>query len=173
MAVVALTMTVFDSQDNESTITLYSSDTFTIVTLRNAVIALVPIVGALIKGGIRPKANITIAVDLTDDLGAYYQPVDEFADVEEGLFYQFNTASASSIREGRIPTINEEVFIAGTKEVDPANTDWLAFETAMLTGLAGVSTGSGTTTVTFNDKHGNDLVSTRDAYEQFLGSRAR
>lgn len=173
MAVLAISLTVFDAKDAESTITLYTTDDTNLVSIVNAVIALVPIVGSMITGGFRPKARIGIDVDLTvaADWTDYDSPLST-SDVEEGLFYEFQSEEINSIRSGRIPTISENLFLTGSREVDPDNTDWQAFETAMLSFLT-VSNGAGTSNVHFTDKYGNELASTRDAYEQFVGSRAK
>jgi hypothetical protein len=67
----------------------------------------------------------------------------------------------------------ESVFISGTREVDLTDTDWLAFQVAMISGLSTTDENDDPITVLFNDQYTNDLVSLRDAYEQFQGSRKR
>lgn len=173
MAVVALTLTLFDEKDAESTVTLYTTDSFNLVALANAARAVMALIGGMVTGGFRPKARISVEVDLT--VHTNWLDFDNAlagSDVEEGLFYQFDTANISSIREGRIPTVDELQFIAGSREVDETDADWIAFETAMLSGVI-VPNGAGNSTVTFTDKYGNDLTALRDAYEQFAGSRAK
>lgn len=174
MALVSLTLTLFDNKGAESMFTLYTSDTFSLATLGNALRSLIPIVGNLTTGGLRPKASITATVDLTTS--PQYTNFDTpliGSDVEEGAFVEFNTTDPLSIKKNRIPTFDESFIVPGTKQVDTAATEWLAFQLAMLSGLATTDGSGNPTTVLFNDRYENDLTSLLAAYEQFQSSRKR
>lgn len=174
MAVVSLSMTLFDNKGEESIITFYSSDTFTLATLANALRSMIPIIGNLTNGGLRPKARVSVDVDLTTS--AQYTNFDTpliGSDVEEGAFVEFNSTDPNSIKKNRIPTFDEAFIVPGTREVDTTATEWLAFQIAMLSGLATTDGSGNPVTLLFNDKYENDLTSLLAAYEQFQSSRTR
>lgn len=174
MAVVSLTVTFFDNKGAESLMTLYTSDQYNLITLGNALRSLVPILGDLVNGALKPKAQITATVDLTTAPSyATYATPSLGSDVEEGAFYEFNSTEPNSIKKGRIPTFDEGFIVVGTREVDTTATEWIAFQTAMLSGLATTDELAAPITVLFNDRYENDLVSLLDAYEQFKSSRRR
>lgn len=51
MALVAVTLTVVDGKDQESTVTLYTTDGYTLPQLIGAVIVVAPLVKNIITGG--------------------------------------------------------------------------------------------------------------------------
>lgn len=174
MALVSLSLTVFDDKGKESIITLYTSDSFTIGTLANAMVSLVPIIGQMITGGLRPKATFSVTVDLTvAPTWGTYDAAALNSDVEERIFYEFNTTQPLSIKKGAIPTADEGLIVAGTRQVDVTDAAWLAFQVAMLSGLATTDENSDPVTVLFNDRYENDLTSRLAAYESFASSRGR
>lgn len=169
MALVSLNLTVVDGKGQESTVTLYTTDTFTIVQLGNAVRAIIPLVRNMITGGIT-KGTIAIEVDLSGLFTSFptIAVPDDDSDTEEGALFIFNN-SGGDPKRNRIPTFDEALVLAGTREVDQEAVAVENFINAILTGV----TVAGPATVTFVDSREEDLQFLSDAYESFQSSRRR
>lgn len=162
MALVSINLTVKDDKGEESVVTLYSTDSFTLAQLVGAALAIAPLVKNLLDGGI-VSASLSIDVDLSGIAGI--SDIEPNSDVEEGALFFFETATGFDKRN-RIPTFKEEFVIEGTKKVDTSDLVVAAFTNAVIAGLS-----VGGTTVTFTDNRGVDLASLEDAYESFQSSR--
>lgn len=168
MALVAVNFTVVDGKGQESVVTLYTTDSFTLPQLLAAAVAMVPLVRNMITGGVK-SCSLSIDVDLASLFGSFPSiPIpDADSDTEEGALFIFRTALAHDKRN-RIPTFDETLFFSGTREVDIADGQVAPFVTAI---TAGVSAGGAT--VTFVDSRLEDINALEDAYESFQSSRKR
>lgn len=167
MALVAITLTVRDGKTppNESTVTLYTTDGYTLPQLVAAVIVVAPLIKNLITGGIS-SATLAVDVDLSGIVGI--EVADPDSDTEEGALFIWDTDGGHDKRN-RIPTFDEALLVSGTREVDTADLNVIAFNNAMIAGV----TVAGPATVEFVDSRGEELNSLQDAYESFQGSRKR
>jgi len=168
MALVALNFTCVDGKGQESVVTLYTTDSFTLPQLVAAGIAMVPLVRNMITGGII-SCSLSVDIDLATLFGSFPTiPVpDADSDTEEGALFIFRT-SGNHDKRNRFPTFDENLFFAGTREVDVAHAQVAPFITAIQSGVS-----AGGATVTFVDSRLEDIVSTDDAYESFQSSRRR
>lgn len=91
------------------------------------------------------------------------------SDVEEGARFQYRTANGF-FTSLRLPTFDEALITAGTRQVNTAASGVSAFNTAMLSGI-NLSSVGGSGTVSPCDKRGEDIVALEFAREQFLSSR--
>jgi len=164
MPLVSVTFTIVDGKDQESTVTLYTTDGFTLAQLIGAATIVAPLVKGLINGGIK-GCSLVIDVDLTGIVGI--GTADPDSDTEEGALFIFGTDGGHDKRN-RIPTFDEANLISATREVNLSDIQVAAFTNAM---IAGVVTGGAT--VTFVDSREEDLDSVDDAYESFQSSRRR
>ena len=163
MALVSINLTVRDDKGEESVVTLYTTDGFTLPQLIGAVVAIAPLVKNLIGGGI-VHASLSIDVDLSGISGI--ADIEPNSDVEEGALFFFETATGFDKRN-RLPTFLEEFVVAGTKQVDMSAIEVAAFTNAIIAGVT-----SGAATVTFTDNRSVDLSIVGDAYESFQSSRS-
>lgn len=164
MALVSITLTAKDGKGQESTITLYTTDGYTLAQLVAAAKAIAPLVKGLITGGI-VSANLVIAVDLSAIVGI--SDIDPDSDTEEGALFIFQTDGFHPKRN-RLPTFDEAFLLPGTREVDTSDLVVAAFNNAIIAGLV-----VGGTTVTFVDSREEDIDALTDAYESFQSSRSR
>lgn len=168
MALVSINFTVVDGKNQESVVTLYTTDSFTLPQLLAAAVAMVPLVRNMITGGLK-SASISIDVDLSGLFASFPTiPIpDPDSDTEEGSIFIFQTV-LSHDKRNRIPTFDEALLFAGTREVDVADAQVAPFIAAI---TAGVSAGGAT--VTFVDSRSEDINALLDAYESFQSSRRR
>lgn len=164
MALVSVNLTVKDDKGEESVVTLYTTDGFTLPQLIGAVVAVAPLVKNLLGGGII-HASLSIDVDLSAIVGI--SDIEPNSDVEEGALFFFHTAGAAFDKRNRLPTFLEEFIVPGTKQVDTTAIEVAAFTNAIIAGVT-----SGAATVTFTDNRGVDLALVGDAYESFQSSRS-
>lgn len=164
MALVAVTLTVVDGKDQESTVTLYTTDGYTLPQLIGAVIVVAPLVKNIITGGIK-SASLVIDVDLSGIVGISVPDPD--SDTEEGALFIWSTDGGHDKRN-RIPTFDEALLVSGTREVDLTDLTVIAFNNAMIAGVT-----SGGATVEFVDSREEELNLLQDAYESFQSSRKR
>jgi len=166
MALVAITLTVRDGKtpEQESTVTLYTTDGYTLPQLVAAVIVIAPLVKNLITGGIK-SATLSIDVDLSGIVGI--GTADPDSDTEEGAIFIWQTDTGFDKRN-RIPTFDEALLNSGTREVDTSDLSVIAFNNAIVAGVT-----AGGATVLFVDSRGDDLATLEDAYESFQSSRKR
>lgn len=166
MALVAINLTVRDGKTpaNESTVTLYTTDGYTLPQLVAAVIVIAPLVKNLITGGIS-SATLAVDVDLSGIVGIGAPDPD--SDTEEGALFIWETDLAHDKRN-RIPTFDEALLVSGTREVDTSDLNVIAFNNAIIAGVT-----AGGATITFVDSREEDIVSLQDAYESFQSSRKR
>jgi hypothetical protein len=116
----------------------------------------------IIKGRI-VDAGIGLAVDLS---GATIRSApDPDSDVEEGARFQFEAASGA-ITGFRLPTFDEAKLVAGTKNVDLADTDVDTFVDRILAGKT-----TGLVNASPSDDRGSDIVNLASARENFQSSR--
>lgn len=94
------------------------------------------------------------------------------SDVEEGGKFQFRTAGGYYTGL-RLPTLNETLVSAGSKDINTLDTSVAAFIAAMLTGidLTTATPTAGTGTVAPTDGRGDDITALVTAKEQFVKSR--
>lgn len=92
------------------------------------------LMGSLTNGG-HPKVSVTSFPDISRYIPADRSPV-AISDVEEGAELIFRTAGGFIVRQ-RIPTVNENIMIPGTDEVDPTNLQVSAWITMMIQGFGG------------------------------------
>lgn len=164
MALVSINLTVRDDKGEESVVTLYTTDGYTLPQLIGAVVALAPLVKNLIGGGI-VSASLSIDVDLSGIAGI--SDIDVNSDVEEGALFIFQT-DLGHPKRNRLPTFLEEFLLPGTKQVDMSDLSVAAFNNAIIAGLV-----VGAATVTFVDSRLEDIDAVSDAYESFQSSRKR
>lgn len=166
MALVDITFTVRDGKTppNESTVTVFTTDGYTLAQLVGAVVALAPLVKNMMTGGI-VSATLAVNVDISAISGIGVADPD--SDTEEGALFIWDTDTGFSKRN-RIPTFDEALLISGTREVDTSDINVAAFNNAIIAGLV-----VGAATVTFVDSRGDDIDSLTDAYESFQSSRKR
>jgi len=166
MALVAINLTIRDGKTppNESTVTLYTTDGYTLPQLVAAVIVIAPLVKGLITGGIS-SATLAIDVDLSGIVGI--GTADPDSDTEEGALFIWETDGGFPKRN-RIPTFDEALLISGTREVDTSDLSVLAFNNAIIAGVT-----AGGATVEFVDSREDEISHLTDAYESFQSSRKR
>lgn len=116
----------------------------------------------IIKGRI-VDAGLGIQVSLT---GATIRNApDPDSDVEEGARFSWNTLSGA-ITGFRLPTFDEDKLVAGTNNVDLADTDVNTFVQRMLSGKT-----TGLVNVSPSDDRGSDITNVAAARESFTPSR--
>lgn len=164
MALVSITLTVQDGKDQESTVTLYTTDGYTLPQLIGAVVALAPLVKGVITGGIM-RASLVIDVDISGIAGI--STIDPDSDTEEGALFIWNT-DMNHDKRNRIPTFDEALLLPGTREVDTSDLTVAALNNAIIAGLV-----VGAATVTFVDSREEDIDALETAYESFQSSRKR
>lgn len=163
MAVVTLRYTVVDGKGKESAIELYTVDFYTIAQIREAAIAMIPLIRDTIKGGL-VKGSITIDMGIGDLLSSFPSIAIPSADsdVEEGGLFIFTTVQGDTKRN-RFPTFDEDLILDQSRQVDVANPR-VAPLVAALTEFVVISGGA---EVKFNDSRGDELDRLSEAYEQF------
>jgi len=166
MALVAINLTIRDGKTppNESTVTLYTTDGYTLPQLVGAVIVIAPLIKNIITGGIS-SATLAIDVDLSGIVGI--GAADPDSDTEEGALFIWDT-DLGNPKRNRIPTFDEALLLSGTREVDMTDLTVIAFNNAILAGVV-----SGAATVEFVDSRGEEIATLTDAYESFQSSRKR
>lgn len=117
-------------------------------------------------GGKVTSANFCVGVDLTGlGLKALAQAG---SDIEEKGFWQWLTAGGFRTRM-QIPTWLEALVNTGSDDINRAQADVLALETAMLTGIAV----TGPATIQPCDEREDDIQSTQFAREHFRASGSK
>jgi len=159
---VNVTYTVEDGTGRTSLMEFNMDDGATIAEYADVVDQLRPLIQAVITGSIT-AASLNIPVALTGGVAAAVN-----SDVEEGALFIWNTNELGVFPRNRLPTFDEAKIIPGTRLVDGADADVIAFTGAITAGLT-----SGATNVQFVDYRGANIQSGKEAYEQFLKSRPR
>lgn len=119
-------------------------------------------VNNLIKGRIT-EAGIGLTVDLS---GATIRSApDPDSDVEEGARFSWNSA-VGAVTGFRLPTFDEAKMIAGTRNVDLADTDVDTFVDRIIAGKT-----TGLVNASPSDERGSDIDELAGARESFTSSR--
>lgn len=112
------------------------------------------------------SANFCVGVDLSG-LGLKALPTSG-SDVEEKGFFQYTTDGGFQTSM-QIPAFEEALIVAGSDAIDVLQADVLAFDTAMLTGIAV----TGPATIQPSDEREDDIQSRDFAREHFRASGKR
>lgn len=159
---------IFSVKDAKGAVSTTELDLPTSITLANATIfaqQLALLIDPIISGAIT-RIGIAVSVALPGGLTA--SPASG-SDVEEGAIFQFITAN-NFRKSMRIPTFLESHILAGTQNVDLADTDVDAFVDAVTSGILLTGAG-GTGTPTPVDKRAEDLTALDFAHESFQSTR--
>lgn len=153
-----ISYTVEDGKGETSVFFVNIPSTFTLAQSLEAAQDIATLVNAVITGAIR---SIGLCFNVTLPGGLTTTP-DADADVEEGARFQWLSTGNFRTRF-RLPTFNEDLILAGTKQVDLTDTDVDALVDAIIGGTP--VTGSGT--VTFVDSRDVDIIALDTAREAF------
>lgn len=159
MAIASVIYGVRDGEGKKSHFEINLPDGLTIVEIVDFATGMVPLVLALINGGL---VSVGLSVNLDDILSVGDDTASASSDVEEGARFQFETNGgyATSVR---LPTFDEAKLVSGTNRVNQVDADVIAFNLAMLTGIGGTSP---------CDKRGDDITGISFEREDFQSSRA-
>lgn len=122
------------------------------------------LINALILGKII-SAGVGLEVDLSS--ATIRATPDVNSDIEEGAYWPFQAANGAEAGF-RLATFDEDKIIGGTKLVNGADTDVVAFRDRILEGQT-----VGLTNVSPSTEQGGDLTVAGNAYEQFRASRGK
>jgi hypothetical protein len=163
MAVFSIIYGVTDGKNEKSSFTVNIPDTFTVAQITGFATQLLPLVNALVTGGLT-SVGLSLNLDsiLTGGIGAAAAN----SDVEEGAKWTFGVPGGF-LTSLRLPTFDEQFILPGTRLVDEADPAVAAFQTAMVAGL-----NVGGTQVQPSDTRGEDIVDILSAVESFYSSRA-
>lgn len=144
----AITKTNFPASVEFSVLAAYASSTATLIDaiIRGQIVAVGFGVEIALPGGLKSAPLAT-------------------ADVEEGARFEWRATSGAPTG-WRLPTFDEDLLLAGTREVDLTDTDVDAYHDRIISGhtvtLVNVSP---------SDNRGSDIVSLESARESFTSSR--
>jgi hypothetical protein len=150
---VALTISIEDGKGDVGSFSIYLPSASTLAQVQTYWAGIDSLIAAIVRGG-----NITASVSFP--LTPLVSGPLASSDVQEAAYAAFRSAEGF-IKSIRIPTIFEDVFLAGSKLVDLANVDIAAFVTAITTGLSGVAP------VTSHDEDLLSLDIFREAWGKF------
>jgi len=139
---VALTVSIEDGKGEVGTFSVYLPSGTTLAQVETYWAGFDSLVAAIVRGG-NIKASVTFPL-----IPLVSSPLAS-SDVQEAAYAAFRSAD-NFVKSIRIPTIFEDLFLAGSKLVDIANVDVAAFITAITTGLSGIAP---------TTSHGEDLLS--------------
>lgn len=158
MATRTTTIAVRDGKGQTATIEYDTPDTAGIITTvelaEEVALAIDVLIGGIVTG-ISVVTNVDIPSSLEED-------VDADSDVEEGAKFTFRAANGGD-KEMRLPTFDEQFLLAGTKQVDLADSDVDAFVDLMINGRTDIVNGN----VAPVSIRNSDLVSLISAKENF------
>jgi hypothetical protein len=128
---VALTISIEDGKGETGSFSLYLPSGTTLAGVETYWAGIDSLIATIVRGG-NIKASVTFPLTplVSGPLGS--------SDVQEAAYAAFRSAEGF-IKSIRIPTIFEDLFLAGSKLVDIANVDVAAFITAITTGIGGIS----------------------------------
>lgn len=153
----------FTDAEGESSKVSFFVDSATDIT---DVLAVIPLLGDLldtITNGAITSAGVTLEIDV---VAAGFQGIAAaISDVQEGLQMGFRSFNGF-LKTLRIPTILEDIFVAGSKDADLTDAGVDALVDALISGID-VDPGAGTSLVTFTDVRGEDLITLEYAREKF------
>jgi len=156
MATIQAYYTIVDGKGEESTVTIDLAPATTPTNAQAFAQAMHTVINDLITGGVT-NYGIRINVPVTGDFANPY------ADIQEKALFVFRSAGGF-IKRVSIPTINEDLFLTGTKLIDLTDLDVVEFVNGMVDGLD-VSSFGGTGTIQPTTSHGEDLVEVTTARE--------
>lgn len=159
---VFLVYTIQDAKGAPSTMLLNFPVNVDIGVLQTFAASTATMINNLITGKI-VQAGIGLAVDLSS--ATIRATADPNSDVEEGARFSWRSAVGGTT-QFRIPTFDEALFLAGTKQVDTADTAVDAFVQRILAGQT-----VGITNVSPSDDRGSDVTTLASARESFTKSR--
>lgn len=159
---VFLVYSIKDAKGATSTTQLNFPVNVDIAVLQTFAQTTATMINSLIKGKII-DAGIGLAVDLS---GATIRATpDPNSDVEEGARFNWRSLIGAPTNF-RLPTFDEAFMLAGTQQVDTADTDVAAFIARILEGQTVVATN-----VSPSDDRGSDITALETARESFGKSR--
>lgn len=165
--IISFTFSVVDSKGAVSFVALYSAIDewdFTVTELNLAANDMLPLIRNLLTGG-TPRCRISIDADfgtLFSSFPGIQYPSATDSDVEEGATLIFRMDEGIPV-DFRLATFDENLFFAGTREVDAADPRMTAFVTLI---LGGVHLGGGRV-LSFTDSRGGFLWYFENGSETF------
>lgn len=128
---VTLTISIEDGKGEVGSFSIYLPSASTLADATTYWNGFNSLLAAITRGG---NVKASVSFSLTPGVSA---PLAS-SDVQEAAYAAFRSAD-KFIKSIRVPTIFEDVFLAGSKLVDLANVDVAAFVAAIVTGVGGIA----------------------------------
>lgn len=160
--IVSLFYTIEDAKGVKSTTRMNFPTSTDIAVLKEFARSTGTLIDAIIRGRI---VDVSVGIGVENLPGTWKAAALPTADVEEGARFSWRTA-LGSLPSFRLPTFDEDLMLAGTREVDLADADVDAFVDRITAGLT-----QGLINVSPSDDRGEDITVLDYARESFTNSR--